>query len=162
MAPEIRFQFNEHGDQFLVTLHELPLEGVAADQDGDVCPLAASHSHVMLHLAHVLVRDGILPFASLISGGSFGLEDTKAIVGDLTDAIQVCQHEGVFLALEDHAGLANLDSGALGELGPDNGLQLCPPIGSLPGLLGRELPGLVEPQFYRGLIAVYAADYGSI
>ena len=40
--------------QFLVTLHELPLESVAANQNGDVGSGIPGDGHVVLHLEHTL------------------------------------------------------------------------------------------------------------
>ena len=100
----------------------------------------------MLHLKHILVGDGVLPLPSLVCGGSLGLEDTSPNVRDFTGSVQIRQHEGVLLTLEQFTLVADLDPGALGELGPNEGFKLRPPVGSFSGLLGRELPCLIQPQ----------------
>ena len=146
MVPETSFQFNEHRNQFLVTLHEPPFECVSADQDGDVGSGVPSDGHAVLHLEHILVRDGIFPLAGLVCGGSLSLEDARPNVRDFTGSVQIRQHEGMFLALEQLALVADLDPSALGKLSPDKRLQLRPPVGSFPGFLGRELPCLIQPQ----------------
>ena len=97
----------------------------------------------MLDLAHILVRDGVLPLASLVSGGGLGLEHAGTNIRDFADPVQICQHEGMLLALEKLLHRADLDPGALGKLGPDERFQLRPPIGSFSGLLGRELARLI-------------------
>jgi len=77
-------------------------------------------------------------------------------------AVQIGEHERVFLALEQFALVDDLDPGALGEFGPNEGFKLCPPIGSFPGVLGRELACLIQPQFHGGLVLVDAADHGGV
>ena len=162
MVPEGRFQLNEHRNQFLVAFHELPAEGIATDQNGDIGPGVTSDRHVVLNLQLVFVRDGILPFTSLISRSCLGFKDTGADIRDLAGAVQIGKHERVFLALEDHAGLRDLDPSTPGELSPDDGLQQRPPVGSFSGLLRGKLPGFVHPKLHRGLVLVDAADHRSI
>ena len=162
MMPEVGFQLNEHRNQFLVTLHELPLESVAANQNGDVGSGIPGDGHVVLHLEHILVWDGVLPLAGLIRRSGLGLEDALPNIRDITDAVQVRQHEGMFLALEQLHGVDHLDPGALGELSPDEGFQLRPPIGSFPGLLAGHLICFLHPQLHRGLVAVDPADHGCV
>ena len=81
---------------------------------------------------------------------------------DFTDAVQVRQHEGMFLALEQLALVADLDPSALGKLSPDKRLQLRPPVGSFPGFLGRELARLIQPQLHGGLVAADPTDHGCV
>ena len=162
MDPKGRFQLNEHRDQFLVTLHKPPFEGIAADQHGDIGPCVPGHGHIVLHLAHIFVRDGVLPLPSPVCGGGLGFKYACPNVRDFTDAIQIRQHKRVFFTLEELLDLADLNPCALGELSPDDALQLRTPVGSLPGLLGRKLASLIQPQFHWRLVTVDAADYRSI
>ena len=114
MVPETGFQLNQHGDQFLVPFYEPPFEGVAANQHGDVGPFVTSDGHVVLDLAHIFVGNGILPFAGLVGGSCLSLKNAGAELRVFTGAVQVGQHEGVFLALEQFAFIAHLNPGAFG------------------------------------------------
>ena len=116
MAPKDRLKGNQHGDQFLVTFHQLPLERIPSDQHSDICRPVTRDGHVVLDLQHILIRDRVVPFPGLICRGSLGLEDAGAEVRVLADTVQIRQHaEHTAVAVPD-VGLIPADDPAAGVI----------------------------------------------
>ena len=67
VLPEVRFELDEHRNQLIIALDTLPFEAVPTYQNRNKRSLVTSHSHVVLNLQLVLVRNGIFPFTSLKS-----------------------------------------------------------------------------------------------
>lgn len=112
--------------KFLVTLHEPPAEGIAANQNSDVGPGTINDRHVVLNLQLVFVWDSVFPFTSFVCRDGFVLKDARSNIWNFTGSIQIRQYEGVLPTLEGLLELADPNPGALGELSPNKGFQLRP------------------------------------
>ena len=162
MPPKGGFQFNQHGDQFLVAFDQLPAEGIAADQHGDIGGFVPGDFQIVLDLEHIFGGNRVLPLPSLVSGGGLGFEYTGPKIGVLAHPIQIRQHERVLLALKKLPDQFDLQAGPLDKLSPDKGFQLRSPVCGFPGLLHGDLIRLFHPQFHGGLITADAAHHRGV
>ena len=145
--PELLFTFNERRLQLGVGLHFVNSEVAAGDQHGHVASGRTRYRQIVLNLRQVVVGNFISTRSAPAVGRRGGFDLKQAAV--FTHAVDVGEHEGIFLGDVHDIRLGDDVAGRVGVSLTDHGLEHAAPIDSGRRWLLIASSGLVLPEGVR-------------